>query len=224
MLILNEIMKMNITSFADILLKKDEIIKAVRDNPIEDKVFIIPMYNNLAKDDTKYCIAGSAAMVLCHKLLKYEQLKLSDKSKLYGKFENTDTDIFFLDSPNSRVKCDNVDIVHVSEKTVEDLLLSFDLGCCRAALNDETETIWISMQCICSLLTGEYYLPSYLKNENEFATVFVNYNERKMVNLFNKLIFRNAKYESRGYTCKFFDTNVKLEWVNHRIYNNMIVK
>lgn len=53
-------------------------------------------------DRIKYCIAGSTAVVLFSKLLKFEQLKSSITNyKIGGAFTSNDTDIFFLGSKHN---------------------------------------------------------------------------------------------------------------------------
>lgn len=226
-------------NIAEVLWMGEKIIRTVRENPMDDKVFVLPMYNNVLKEtdhDTKYCIAGSSAVVLFSKLLKGEQHRLRKMSdtianyKIFGDFKSSDTDIFFLGAKEPhRKQINDVDIVHVKENSASSLILNFDLNCCRAAINEETETLWVSAQCIYSLLTGEYFLPSYLATKEEFKIIFEKNNDRQNKlsedqtnkltdNLFKRLTFRIAKYEHRGYKCTYFDTKEILKWINHRFF------
>jgi len=239
-------------SISEILWMGDEIIKSVRDNPSEDKIFMVPLYDNVLeeqdydKDDIKYCIAGSSAVTLFAKLLKVQQFRLKKSSSkignynIKGEFVSNDTDIFFLGSKSQhRKQCGNVDIVHLKENSVESLLLNFDLGCCRAAINDncDAEVGWISAHCIASLLTGEYFLPSYLKNSEDFLKIFSGsaklllketkeLTETSLVDkLFKRLTFRLAKYENRGYNCIYYETDKPLRWIKHRFfYGELLLK
>ena len=242
----------NPKNIAEILWMADDIIKIVKDDPIKDKVFMIPLYDkdlkedNDSKEKVKYCIAGSTAVVLFSKLLRLEQLRLEKSSnvianyKIGGNFINNDTDIFFLESKTQhRKQCGNVDIVHLKESTVESLLLNFDLGCCRAAIDDDvdSEVGWISAHCIVSLLTGEYFLPSYLAFQEYFLKTFSGsfhqliyenntLTETSLVDkLFQRLKFRREKYGDRGYICVFYKTDEKLSWITHRFfYGELLMK
>lgn len=80
--------------------------------------------------------------------------------KIYGDFIPTDIDIFVINSSmNQRNIADGVDIIHTVSTSVEELLLNFDLPCCRAAYN--STGFWVSAQCLVALFTGEYFLPEY---------------------------------------------------------------
>src|SRR5205807_9887689 len=73
-----------------------------------------------------------------------------------------------------RMVLNNLDIVHTKAKTVEELLLNFDLPCCRAGFNSKND-YWVSAQCLYALLTGRYYLPSYLKDYSAFSNLMNKY-------------------------------------------------
>lgn len=213
----------------DLILMSKDIISIAEQYPIEDKVFILPMYSYVKKytGDVTYCIAGSKAITFIHKLLIHEQTKLVDKCKIYGDFNANDTDIFFLGSKDQhRLVYGNTDIVHVREKTVESLILNFDLNCCRCAFNEDHETLWISAQCVNSLFTGKYYLPNYLQDKTEFLQLMKlnNLQEDKIISLFHRLNYRKLKYETRGYQCINFNTDVTIPWIRHRFfYGNIAV-
>lgn len=75
----------------------------------------------------KACVAGSSAL---SKVLE------SFCSTTHQKWTAGDADILFLEQElNNRLPVGNVDIVQCKEKTVEDLLLNFDLPICRVAFN-----------------------------------------------------------------------------------------
>lgn len=191
----------------DIILMASKIIDAVECNPMDDKVFVISI--DKVKDISitpVCCIAGSKAVNLFYKFLKLEKApfpcyfgnKIAD-NKIAGDFECNDTDIFFMNSKeHHRTTCGDVDIIHIKESSVETLLLNFDLPCCRAATDDSEEIFWISAQCLYSMLTGQYFLPAYLKDIEHFTSVFdeqlanvsPNSKTRNTTNLFTRLQYR----------------------------------
>lgn len=144
--------------------------------------------------------------------------------KLYGEFTPNDTDIFFLNSQvNHRMVLPGIDFVHTKAKTVEELLLNFDLPCCRAAFNSKYD-FWISAQCLSSILTGQYYLPRYLTNAIEFSKILATYRSGKGMDndceklLFKRIIERMKKYDTRGFKCILIDTEEVQPWIKNRFH------
>lgn len=90
-------------------------------------------------------------------------------------FTPTDTDIFFLGSKDRfRSQIATADFVYVPDKTVEELLLNFDLPCCRVATNVRWD-YWVSAQCLASIFTGKYYMPEYLRHKEQFITTLAKH-------------------------------------------------
>jgi len=137
--------------------------------------------------------------------------------------KSNDIDIFFLGSEiPHRMYMGTTDIVHTKCKTVEDLLLNFDLPCCRAAFNSRHD-FWISAQCLYSLLTGTYPVPTYVQNKDKFIDLLkVHRNGDPMhVNeesLFERIQSRIAKYEERGFKVNWIETNEVLPWIKNRFH------
>lgn len=156
-----------------------------------------------------------------HDVTDLLQQNLPDQ--VYGSFEPTDTDIFFLNSEmNHRLLLDNVDLVHTKAKSVEELLLNFDLPCCRAAFNSKHD-FWISAQCLHSLLTGTYYLPSYLSNIDKFSGILEMYRYGDGLNpmdkhMYDRLMHRIEKYKGRGYNCVWTHTDEVQPWIKNRFH------
>lgn len=137
--------------------------------------------------------------------------------------EESDTDIFFMGaSVPSRLVLPGIDMVHSRAKTVDELLLNFDLPCCRAAF-DSQGTIYVSAQCLNALLTGKYYLPAYVKNEQGMNKMLRQYrNDDPMETpeefLFKRLQERIQKYQDRGFDPIFVETQEVLPWIENRFH------
>lgn len=68
------------------------------------------------------------------------------------KWKASDADIFFLNQAvNNRMPIDSIDIVQCKEKTIQELLINFDLPICRVAYNFAYD-FWISAQCVAALV------------------------------------------------------------------------
>jgi len=153
-------------------------------------------------------------------LIKSDNIEID---KIYGTINPGDTDIFFLNSEiNNRLVLPGIDLVHTKAKSVEELILNFDLPCCRAAFNSKHD-FWISSQCLYSLLTGKYYLPLYLKNRDSFNTLLLqhrNGDPMKVTDnfLYERLIQRITKYHQRGFKCEWVDTDEVLPWIKNRFH------
>ena len=123
---------------------------------------------------------------------------------LYGDFKSDDIDFFILNSVNHhRVNIGSLDVVHLSYKTPEELILHFDLPCCRAA-RDLNDNFYVSIQCLSSLLDGQVYLPSCYNDQEKYNLII---NDLGIKSRWDKLHFRIAKYENRGYHFEYYDTN-----------------
>ena len=137
-------------------------------------------------------------------------------------FTPNDTDIFVIDSGlNNRLITPTVDIVYTVAKSVDELLLNFDLPCCRAAYS--AGGYWVSAQCLKSLLYGYYHLPMYTKDTESMKKLFQihrNGDPMKVSEeaLHKKLFDRIKKYEDRGFEVIFYETDYLLPWIPNRFH------
>jgi hypothetical protein len=137
-------------------------------------------------------------------------------------FTPSDTDIFFLDSPaNHRFIIPGIDLVHTKAKTVEELLINFDLPCCRVAFNSRSD-YWISAQCLGSLLDGTYQLPTYVSNPTRFYAMLDQHRNYETTSvekmLFSRMTQRIEKYIERGFTPRYVETDEVLPWIRNRFH------
>ena len=182
-------------------------------------------------------LAGSAALYLIwNKLYEHhhskepvkcsqcEHCKRLDPVKKPPLFSQpNDYDLFFIGSKKAhRNTLGNLDFVYCPEKTVEELLLNFDLGCCRVAMNPAND-LWISAHALSAIFTGTYYLPAYLRNETTFTETLTKYttdskSTTKNVHsyLYGRLTERLHKYKDRGLTVKWVESDKILPWVQNR--------
>lgn len=145
------------------------------------------------------------------------------KKIFYGNFEPGDVDIFFLDSPfPHRLRLHGHDFVMTKAKTVEELLLNFDLPCCRAAYNVKRD-YWVSAQCLYSMMMGRYPMPTYTTSLTLFTKMIVEHRNGNTLGktedfLFKRLEERTTKYKDRGFTPYYFETNQVLDWIKNRFH------
>ena len=215
------------TKFNDIILMADQIIETVELYPTFDYVFKITDRKEPESNDYPlFCFAGSKIVSSVARLLRRNYFSLLKSGmkisnlNIVCEFKEIDTDVFFLGSKTThRLYIDNVDIVHVETDKIEDLLLDFDLPCCRAA-SDQNDNYWISLQCIYSLLTGKYYMPEYISDSITFIDIITQQqpelNNKTATYLFSRLQNRISKYEKRGFICYYFVTDNVLPWLKHR--------
>jgi hypothetical protein len=226
-----------IFSLRGIIEKANYLIEQAQSNydPSKDELVIIDTRSNvpngnLVNDDklqnTKNVIAGSKAVATLLELLRTEQKKAivdgvkgcGPYLKLAEHFKPDDTDIFFLDCKEiSRLKYENVDIIHLKVSTVTDLLNTFDLNCCKTAMNMDKTIFWVSYQCLYTMLTGNCFLPKYLtsrelfqkiytKSRRIYGTGFILF-EQKCNATYLRYETRIGKYKDRGYTFQYIDTD-----------------
>jgi hypothetical protein len=182
----------------------------------------LPM-NEFAKKERRsdICIAGSSALWRLHGILNGKSPNWKPK----------DTDIFLLgsSSDNRFYKTDyNLDIVHSTSKTCQDLILAFDLPCCRVAY-DFNFTFYVSIQTLAAIFSGKMYLPKYFETELQFkqildkhSTIKKDWEKNTFIpnfyynKLAKRLQERIKKYRSRGYAPKYYDTEYILPWIKER--------
>ena len=141
------------------------------------------------------------------------------------KWKSSDVDIFYLNCiENTRMACPpgNVDMVFCKDKTIEDVLLNFDLPCCRVAY-DFKYNFYVSIQAIVSILTGKMFLPSYMGSNLLFSQKLKEYAQKdtKWDAWQNDLIIKRfyervKKYESRGIKTVYTHLDYVLPWVRNR--------
>ena len=207
-------------------------------NNLEDKIYFLPRPNNTYHFLTgasagSAVFAGSAA--LAHLLgISYELWAMDS-------FTPNDTDMFILNRPQGgRHKnfLENIDIVHMTEKTVDELLMNFDLPICRVAMDVEYN-IWVSAQALNAIITGEYYLPEYFNDESMFSKLLRQYQWINNIRpdaiqlqgiparshpvlhagekmLFERLQERIKKYQARGFTPRYVSTSEVMPWIKQR--------
>lgn len=187
-----------IASLKDISSYREEIIKWANENPCTDHIFSIDPSRSVKYDFGKQCVAGSAALHYVYRQL-FPTREITWKSN--------DVDIFILDAGiNNRSLVGNTDVVLVKERTVEELLLNFDLPVCRVAY-DFSDKTWISAQCIAALFTNRQNLSENLKDLRSFTEVFLRnttqLNDHVKTNVishsYGRFMLRLEKYQKRGF-------------------------
>ena len=134
-----------------------------------------------------------------------------------------DVDIFFLNSPVScRMQIGHTDIVHSTCKTVDELLLNFDLPCCRVSMNSKHD-YYISAQCLYALLTNEYPLPNYVQDRDSFISLLKNHRNGDPMRvseefLYQRILERIKKYKQRGFNVVWYKTDYVLPWIQNRFH------
>ena len=119
-----------------------------------------------------------------------------------------------------------LDIVHTMDKTAEEVIINFDLPCCRVAF-DTNYTFYVSIHALTAILSKNVYLPSYLKDGTKFKYLLQKY-ELSPSNqkggtvdfyhtfLINRMQDRIKKYQSRGFSIQWYDTEYILPWIKQR--------
>lgn len=192
--------------------------------------------------EPKNVISGSKAVTTFLELLREGQKKaLVDGVKgcgaflkLADHFKANDTDIFFLDSKEvSRVKYENVDIVHLKTPNITEHLDNFDLACCRTSMNLEGTKFWVSLHCLYTMLTGHCFIPKYLQSLEKFKVVYMKANGKysgyvsshkntKCEVMFTRIQLRIEKYTDRGYKFQYAETDKVLSCISSNHMRNYI--
>lgn len=158
-------------------------------------------------------------------------------------WDNNDIDLFILNrGKNSCNKISNkLDIIQCTDKSIESLLLRFDLPVCRVAL-DFDKTLFISIQALSSIFTRKMNIPYYLKeryntckilkhyiskksNENCIDSYITSedidrkpfnreqYNNSRSLLYTDKFYKRVDKYNARGFSVNWVKTDDIVEWI-----------
>ena len=207
-----------INKFDEITTNSKEIIKWANENPTDDHIYFIDASPKIKYDFTGQCVAGSSALHYVYQMLfPTKQIK----------WKSTDTDIFILNcEQNHRSPIGITDIVYAKEKSVEELLINFDLPVCRVAYNFGYK-IWISAQCIAALFTNEQNVPEYLKTRITFDTILqqnrepfdsINREQKITSFLYKRFTERVEKYQNRGFGINWVKTGEVIPWIKNRFF------
>ncbi len=211
-----------IESLLDAASVVDDIKRFVTLNPMKDHIYYFPnnvkghsFTNDLTvfdllrtNPDTNAVIAGSAALWYLQDIFD---------SCIKTTWKASDTDIFFLGSvQNNRLSIGVTDFVMSKEQTPEELLMNFDLGCCRVAC-DFKLNFWVSIQCLNAIFYHNFPMPLYLKDKNSFRNILETYrNDETNTHdiyhdgesfMYDRFSERIKKYSNRGFDVEWINTN-----------------
>jgi len=188
----------------------------VKLNPFEDKIFHV-IVNNKTNNVKDVYVSGSKALKMF-----YEAINKNINTKLNCKVDPNDTDVFHLNSGKvTRAKIGNVDLVYTTYKKIDDVLLNFDLPCCRVSTND-TGNFWISAQCLLAIFGNDVIMPEYVKNRKQLFTMYKDHTRGAgLINShIDKLENRIKKYEARGFSFGYVHTDKPMNFIiNCDMYN-----
>lgn len=218
-----ELVLPQLTSLADIPKKISEIVAWTVAHPVEDHIYYFPAPENdrsigklvELRNQIGY-VAGSAA------LERYLDLPRSAHSR---NWKATDVDLFFVNQGfYNRYSGGLIDIVQVEDKTIEELLESFDLPVCRVAHNFAMD-FWVSIQALAAIHTRRQNVPLYLKDRPTFIETLkkhVTYedekDETKHAVLYTRFADRIKKYQTRRYGVNWIETDIIIPWVKKRFH------
>jgi hypothetical protein len=160
-----------ISTIKDVIDNADLIIKSAEISPIFDPV--LKIQRNETKDDPNTIMMGDGITKNFLTLLKLEQQK-SNKGcgkylKLAPYIESDNVDLYFLKNVNLvNISINNIrNIIH-NKNTIDYLILDRYLPCNRIASSSKSDIFYVSLQCLYSLLTGNCFMPKYLKIVDDF--------------------------------------------------------
>ena len=234
----------SIKTINDVFVYANDIIKNVEKSTDFDPICKIEINGNNTNCEPKNVISGSKAVTTFLELLREGQKKAVTNGvrgcgpflKLADYYKANDTDIFFLDSKeHSRLKYENIDIVHIKTPNITEHLDNFDISCCKTSMSIDGKTFWVSLHCLYTMLTGNCFIPKYLEKPESFRTFYNKPNNistkkdfeafyepkdnktDKCTMMFIRLNGRIEKYRERGYTFQYVETDKALSWLtsNH---------
>ena len=143
----------------------------------KDKLYVIPSLRDVfyaapPSPGIVCCISGSYALrKLVNELIMFDDGSNSDENcrQYYGRlsnltFKNGDIDTYLLNQKmNHHYKIDIVDHIYSTAKTIEELIMDFDLPCNRVAI-DAHGNYHVTAQCLYSIMHGKYFLPKEFLN------------------------------------------------------------
>ncbi len=222
-----------IKSFSDVKDHVEKINSFVKLHPTTDHVYYFPnpfpatrlvgeneilnlgTFSQIPNTKDTY-IAGSAAV-------HYVQKHVSELIRMH--WQPNDADMFTLGcAVNNRYSLGIIDMVQAKEETIEELLLNFDLGCCRAAF-DRHLNVWVSIQCLSAIFNHKYPMPKYMKDRDSFVSYLHN-NRVDILNrahggedmMYRRFMERIKKYSDRGFGVTWVNTNKALPWIKNRFH------
>lgn len=196
-------------------------------NPFSEDIFLIQLpkqhydedidMEDLKQEleDLPWCdnavVSGSSVVKILAKHLKRVNPNVAEK------FSETATDIDIFKFKQSTIgiskiffnDSQNVDLVSTTLDCVEDLLMGFDLPCCRAALEAHPDflQLYVSRQCLKSLLTGKMTLPGYMKD-----LIPGSFGDARLATVFTRFNSRLKKYNDRGINTVYAETQDNWPW------------
>jgi len=186
----------------------------VKEHPFDDKIFFLGPQIEREGAEKSYISGSKGLSLFYNKLVEFSKQKdilLSKKN-----IDSNDTDIFFVGAKNvSRVKMDTVDLVYTRLESIQEVLLNFDLPCCRVAV-DSNGNFYVSAQCLLALTLGEeVIMPEYAR---QAGTLTLKYNEARCRSIYidsyiAKLSARADKYRARGFVFKYIKTDKMMNFI-----------
>ena len=172
-------------------------------------------------NDNKFVVAGSHALwVLARNL----------HSSFDSKWKPGDIDLFLLDQEqHSRCNLGGMDLIQTKDKTPQEVLENFDLPCCRVGF-DSNYTFYASIHALAAIFSKKVYLPLYLKQRLSFVNKLKEFEEnvppeyeRCHINsyyqrLVDRFVERIRKYQSRGFSFQWYETDYVLPWIKTRFH------
>ncbi len=192
----------------------EEIFKTCRPHSNQGLYCLTMLPENFAQG---VFIGGSTAL---------HYLSTQIKGILEVNWTSNDVDIFYLNCPVStrmpfhRIACD---MVFCKEKTIEEVLLNFDIPCCRVGF-DFKYNFYVSIQALNSILTKKVYLPNYLSTPKLFEGKLSGYGAFSgeghgpdvTKTIIKRFYERIKKYQSRGFQIRYVKNDYLLPWMVNR--------
>ena len=224
---MTEIVKPQLGSLVEIPQKIPEILAWTAAHPVDDIIFHcqVPEDSHLRVKSMAPLrsvdgyIAGSAAL---------ERLLDTLQPTKPRNWHAGDADLFFLNQAvSSRFHLGLIDMVQAEEKSVDDLLLNFDLPICRVAYNFAYD-FWVSAQCLATIHSRRQNVPLYLKDHFSFMETLEKhvqytgqYQQRGTAThsaLYSRFVGRIKKYQERGFGVNWIETDQIIPWVRNRFH------
>ena len=196
----------NPVSLGDLASKETLVHKFVKSEPEKDHIFAFidsrfaafgDCYPNMEIDQSDLEVTAGSFVV--NKII--EMLNKIMVNTTIKPFKVNDQDIFTLGSPaDTCIKLPGVDLVKSTFKTVPELLLNFDLSCCRAAFGSGGR-VWISAQCFNAIMTGIVFYPSCLATPSTLESELRKhgFNSEGYLDMWARWNKRKDKYTKRGF-------------------------
>lgn len=192
-----------------------------RENPNKDKiVYLKHRSGKRAKSDVY--ISGSTALKDLISILSISAQRGKIAYPLITQFNPRDTDFYRLKCKSKNLfRYASVDLVDSTFDCIEDLLLSFDLPCCRVAI-DDAENFYVSYHCLSAIFFGKMYMPTYTKEQKTLQEMYSK-NVKTGSEIGGTIIRdwickhhrRCTKYRERGFEIEYFDTDEVMPFIKN---------